>query len=83
MDDDTDRPTLPAPPELDPHERPTLATCLACEGHHQTERRVADGDKPSGTFSFVVCRWCTLGLMTPEQAQRWAERRHKSETPAE
>lgn len=87
MADDTDRPTAPAPPSLDPHERPTLSPCLACGGHCLTERRDDDAPspaspvkKPSGTFSFVTCRWCTHGLMDPDQAKRWAAR-HKSEPP--
>jgi hypothetical protein len=26
-----------------------------------------------GRFSAVVCRWCTNGGMSPEQARRWGE----------
>lgn len=78
---DPDRPTLEPPPMEDPHERPTLTQCQACKGNFLTEARddadvnqvTGAGKKPSGTFSFVQCRWCSSGLMTQEQLERWME----------
>lgn len=46
-----------------------MTQCLACDGHYSTERRTG---RP-GAFAYSICRWCTQGYMSREQAIRWSK----------
>jgi hypothetical protein len=45
-----------------------MVQCLACDGRFSTEQRTLE----PGRFAFAMCRWCTAGYMSPEQAIRWS-----------
>ena len=60
--------------EFDQEERSTLVSCLACGGDWLRS------NDDSTSHQHIICRWCTQGAMTADQAAAWKtwRIRHKS-----